>query len=91
MTVLSLEDLALKAGVPAERLAEWSKAKLLKPDGFSDDKAPSSPPAASTAWPTSGVWPTSATGPTRSPRSSRRSASPGKTAAGRRAPRRPSS
>lgn len=38
--VLSLEDLALKAGVPAERLAEWSKAKLLKPDGFSDDKAP---------------------------------------------------
>ncbi len=38
--VLSLEDLALKAGVPAERLAEWSKAKLLKPDGFSDEKAP---------------------------------------------------
>jgi DNA-binding transcriptional MerR regulator len=38
--VLSLEDLALKSGVPAERLAEWSKAKLLKPDGFSDDKAP---------------------------------------------------
>jgi DNA-binding transcriptional MerR regulator len=38
--VLSLEDLALKAGVPAARLAEWSKAKLLKPDGFSDEKAP---------------------------------------------------
>ena len=43
--VLSLEDLALKAGVPAERLAEWSKAKLLKPDGFSDDKAPLFAPA----------------------------------------------
>ena len=38
--VLSLEDLSLKAGVPAERLAEWSKAKLLKPDGFSDEKVP---------------------------------------------------
>lgn len=43
--VLSLEDLALKAGVPAERLAEWSKAKLLKPDGYSDDKAPLFAPA----------------------------------------------
>ncbi len=43
--VLSLEDLALKAGVPADRLAEWSKAKLLKPDGFSDEKAPLFAPA----------------------------------------------
>jgi DNA-binding transcriptional MerR regulator len=38
--VLSLDDLAGKAGVPAARLAEWAKAKLLKPDGFADDKAP---------------------------------------------------
>jgi len=38
--VLSLEDLAGRAGVPAARLAEWTKAKLLKPDGFSDDKSP---------------------------------------------------
>ncbi|NTV80175.1 MAG: MerR family transcriptional regulator [Candidatus Aminicenantes bacterium] len=38
--VHSLEDLAGKAGVPAARLAEWTKAKLLKPDGFADDKSP---------------------------------------------------
>ena len=38
--VLTLEDLAGRAGVPAERLAEWSKAKLLKPAGFSDGRAP---------------------------------------------------
>ena len=38
--VLSLEDLAGRAGVPAARLAEWTKAKLLKPDGFSEDKSP---------------------------------------------------
>jgi DNA-binding transcriptional MerR regulator len=38
--VLSLEDLAGRAGVPSARLAEWTKAKLLKPDGFSDDKSP---------------------------------------------------
>jgi DNA-binding transcriptional MerR regulator len=38
--VLSLDDLAGKAGVPAARLAEWTKAKLLKPDGFADDKSP---------------------------------------------------
>jgi DNA-binding transcriptional MerR regulator len=38
--VLSLEDLAGRAGVPAARLAEWTKGKLLKPDGFGDDKSP---------------------------------------------------
>jgi DNA-binding transcriptional MerR regulator len=38
--VLTIEDLARKAGVPSERLAEWTKAKLLKPDGYSDEKAP---------------------------------------------------
>jgi DNA-binding transcriptional MerR regulator len=38
--VLSLEELARKAGLPAERLAEWSKVKLLKPDGYGDKKAP---------------------------------------------------
>jgi len=38
--VLNLDDLARKAGLPADRLAEWTKAKLLKPDGFTDGKAP---------------------------------------------------
>ena len=38
--VLTLDDLARKAGVSPERLAEWTKAKLLKPDGFTDGKAP---------------------------------------------------
>ncbi|OGD11622.1 MAG: hypothetical protein A2Y86_01130 [Candidatus Aminicenantes bacterium RBG_13_62_12] len=38
--VLTLDELARKAGVSSERLAEWTKAKLLKPDGFTDGKAP---------------------------------------------------
>lgn len=38
--VLSLEDLAVKTGVPAERLGEWTRSKLLKPDGYTDGKAP---------------------------------------------------
>jgi DNA-binding transcriptional MerR regulator len=38
--VLTLEDLAGKTGLPDERLAEWTRAKLLKPDGFTEDKAP---------------------------------------------------
>lgn len=38
--VLTLDDLARKSGVSSERLAEWTKAKLLKPDGFTDGKAP---------------------------------------------------
>ncbi|MGB8960063.1 MAG: MerR family transcriptional regulator [Candidatus Aminicenantales bacterium] len=38
--VLSMEDLARESGVPSESLGEWTKAKLLKPAGFSDGKAP---------------------------------------------------
>jgi DNA-binding transcriptional MerR regulator len=38
--VLSLEDLARESSVPAESLAEWTKAKLLKPAGFTDRKTP---------------------------------------------------
>ena len=38
--VLSLDDLAREAGVPAASLAAWAKAKLLKPAGFGDGKVP---------------------------------------------------
>jgi len=38
--VLTLDDLARKAGIAPDRLAEWTKAKLLKPDGFGNGKAP---------------------------------------------------
>ncbi|MBP7706544.1 MAG: MerR family transcriptional regulator [Candidatus Aminicenantes bacterium] len=38
--VLSLEDLSAKTGVPAERIGEWTRSKLLKPDGYTDGKAP---------------------------------------------------
>jgi DNA-binding transcriptional MerR regulator len=38
--VLSLEDLARKAEAPTGLLAEWAAAKLLKPEGYADDKAP---------------------------------------------------
>lgn len=38
--LLTLQDLAAGAGIPAERLVEWSRAKLLKPDGYGEDKAP---------------------------------------------------
>jgi DNA-binding transcriptional MerR regulator len=38
--VLTLQDLAAGAGIPAERVAEWTKAKLLKPDGYGENKAP---------------------------------------------------
>lgn len=38
--ILSLEDLARRTGLPAERLLEWTRAKLLRPDGFTDAKAP---------------------------------------------------
>lgn len=38
--VITLDDLARKIGVSSDRLAEWTKAKLLKPDGFGDGKAP---------------------------------------------------
>jgi len=38
--VLSLEDLSRRTDLPAERLAEWAKFKLLVPDGYTDGKAP---------------------------------------------------
>jgi len=38
--VMSLEDLARESGVPEESLSEWAKAKLLKPAGFTEGKAP---------------------------------------------------
>jgi DNA-binding transcriptional MerR regulator len=38
--VLTLDDLSRVAGVTPDRLAEWTRAKLLKPDGFTDGKAP---------------------------------------------------
>jgi len=38
--LLSLEDLGQKTGLTAERVSEWIKAGLLKPDGFTDGKAP---------------------------------------------------
>jgi len=38
--VLSLDDLAREAGVPAASLSAWVKAKLVKPAGFGDGKAP---------------------------------------------------
>ncbi len=38
--VLSLEDLSRRTDLPAERLAEWTKFKLLIPDGYTDGKAP---------------------------------------------------
>ena len=38
--VLSLDDLAREAGVPASSLSAWVKAKLVKPAGFGDNKAP---------------------------------------------------
>jgi DNA-binding transcriptional MerR regulator len=38
--VLTLQDLARESGVPAESLAEWAKVKLLKPDGYAENKAP---------------------------------------------------
>jgi DNA-binding transcriptional MerR regulator len=38
--LLSLEDLASKTGVAAERISDWIKAELLRPDGFTDGKAP---------------------------------------------------
>jgi DNA-binding transcriptional MerR regulator len=44
--ILTLQDLAAKTGVPAERVAEWTKYKLLKPDGYAENKAPLFSPAA---------------------------------------------
>ncbi|HOW85667.1 MAG TPA: MerR family transcriptional regulator [Candidatus Aminicenantes bacterium] len=44
--LLTLQDLAARAGAPAERVAEWTKVKLLKPDGYGENKAPLFPVAA---------------------------------------------
>ncbi len=38
--VLTLQDLAAKSGVPAERLAEWTKVKLVRPEGYGEKKIP---------------------------------------------------
>ena len=38
--VFTLEDLAQKAGVPPGSLATWTKAKLVRPAGYADDKTP---------------------------------------------------
>ena len=38
--VLSLSDLALKAGVSPDEVAAWTKAKLVRPAGYADDKTP---------------------------------------------------
>ena len=38
--IFPLDELAVRSGIPAERLAEWAKAKLLRPDGYADDKTP---------------------------------------------------
>ncbi len=38
--VLTLQDLAAKSGVPAERIAEWAKVKLVRPEGYGEKKAP---------------------------------------------------
>src|SRR5512135_1847726 len=38
--VMTLGDLSRESGVPSDCLAEWTKAKLLNPAGFTDAKAP---------------------------------------------------
>jgi len=38
--VLTLTDLARKAGVPPDSLEAWTKAKLVRPAGYADDKTP---------------------------------------------------
>jgi len=38
--LLTLQDLASRTGIPAERVAEWTKVKLLKPDGYGEKRAP---------------------------------------------------
>jgi DNA-binding transcriptional MerR regulator len=43
--VLTLQDLAAKAGLPAERVAEWVKVKLVRPDGYGENKEPLFSPA----------------------------------------------
>ncbi len=38
--VLTLTDLATKAGVAPDEIGAWTKAKLVRPAGYSDDKSP---------------------------------------------------
>ncbi|MGD1008854.1 MAG: MerR family transcriptional regulator [Candidatus Aminicenantales bacterium] len=38
--LFAAEDLARKTGVSEEAIAEWVKAKLLRPAGFADDRTP---------------------------------------------------
>lgn len=38
--VLALSDLALKAGVSSDEVVAWTKAKLVRPAGYADDKSP---------------------------------------------------
>jgi DNA-binding transcriptional MerR regulator len=38
--VLALSDLALKAGVSPDEVVAWTKAKLVRPAGYADDKSP---------------------------------------------------
>jgi DNA-binding transcriptional MerR regulator len=38
--VLTLDELARKVNLSPDRLTEWTKVKLLKPDGYSDGKVP---------------------------------------------------
>ena len=38
--VFTLNDLAQKAGVPPDGIAAWTRAKLVRPAGYADDKSP---------------------------------------------------
>lgn len=38
--VLALSDLAMKAGVSPDEVVAWTKAKLVRPAGYADDKSP---------------------------------------------------
>lgn len=38
--VFTLTDLALKAGVPPGEVESWTKARLVRPAGYADDKTP---------------------------------------------------
>ncbi len=38
--VLALSDLAAKAGVSPDEVVAWTKAKLVRPAGYADDKSP---------------------------------------------------
>lgn len=38
--ILALSDLAMKAGVSPDEVVAWTKAKLVRPAGYADDKSP---------------------------------------------------